>query len=156
MKEIEEKDLLEFRQIDQTNFKQVLELKRPESEDFVAPVVYSLAEAWLYRDEQIINPFAVYVGEKLIAFVMTSEEPHGGVLDIWRILIPEQYTGKGYGTLILQRMIHEAEQKSYDSIQLSYVPGNAMAEHVYRKVGFQATGVVDDGEIVMRLKCKEH
>lgn len=145
-------DVLRFAPIDHTNFSQVLELKRPESEDYVAPVVLSLAEAWLYRDEQIIRPFAVYVGEQLVAFVMTSEEQGTRVLDIWRILIPEEHVNKGYGTRILKTMIANArESKGYDALQLSYVPGNDLAEHVYRKVGFQATGVIDDGEIVMRM-----
>jgi diamine N-acetyltransferase len=83
---------------------------------------------------------------------MTSEEQGTRVLDIWRILIPEEHVNKGYGTRIMETMIANArESKEYDALQLSYVPGNDLAEHVYRKVGFKATGVIDDGEIVMRM-----
>jgi diamine N-acetyltransferase len=52
----------------------------------------------------------------------------------------------------METMIANArESKEYDALQLSYVPGNDLAEHVYRKVGFKATGIIDDGEIVMRM-----
>ena len=60
--------MIELREITQDNYIECLILKaRVENEDFVDPVVYSLAEAWVfYKDTR---PFAIYENEKMIGFV---------------------------------------------------------------------------------------
>lgn len=136
--------------ITKENFYDILDLKRPEHETFVATNAVSLAEAWLYRDKQTVNPRAIYDDSTLVGFVMTQTDVEQRTLDIWRILFPEQYVNRGYGTQLLNLLISEAKQiPDLDRIQLSYVPGNDLAEHVYMKAGFVATGEIEDGEIVM-------
>jgi diamine N-acetyltransferase len=145
--------MIHLEPIDRRNFYQVLELERPAGEPFVAPNSVSLAEAWLYRDENTVHPAAIYDDDTLVGFVMTHDRPEERIRDIWRILIPERYVNRGYGSRTLAILIRRlCADPDYDALVLSYVPGNAAAEHVYRKAGFQATGKIDDGEVVMRYE----
>jgi diamine N-acetyltransferase len=139
-----------LREIDESNFYQVLALRRPEGEEYVAPNNVSLAEAWLYRDEDTINPQAIYDNETLVGFVMTHDDLSRRIRDIWRMLIPVEFENQGYGTMTLQFLIAQARaERRFDALMLSFVPVNSLAQHVYHKVGFVETGAIDDGEVVM-------
>ncbi|MDF7664504.1 GNAT family N-acetyltransferase [Bifidobacterium sp. ESL0763] len=138
-----------LRDIDESNFYQVLAMRRPAGEDYVAPNSVSLAEAWLYRNDHTVHPLAIYDDDVLVGFVMTHDDRSQRVCDIWRILIPEVYVNHGYGSRAIELLGQRAQAAGQVRLRLSYVPGNAMAEHVYAKAGFTATGEIDEGEIVM-------
>ncbi|MDF7640124.1 GNAT family N-acetyltransferase [Bifidobacterium sp. ESL0784] len=138
-----------LRDIDESNFYQILSMHRPKGEKYVAPNSISLAEAWLYRDEHTVRPLAVYDDDELVGFTMTHDDRTKNIRDIWRILIPEEYVNHGYGSQTIQLLAERARTDGFVGLRLSYVPGNALAEHVYRKSGFVPTGAIDDGEIVM-------
>ncbi|KFI44956.1 acetyltransferase [Bifidobacterium bohemicum DSM 22767] len=145
---------VQLRDIDASNFYQVLAMHRPEAEEYVAPNSVSLAEAWLYRNEHTVVPLAIYEGDSLVGFVMTHDDLANNIRDIWRILIPEEHVNHGYGLQTLRFLAQQAQLEGFACLRLSYVPGNALAEHVYRKLGFVPTGEIDDGEIVMeRALC---
>jgi diamine N-acetyltransferase len=80
---------------------------------------------------------------------MTHDDIANNIRDIWRILIPEEHVNRGYGSQTLQLLVQQAQLEGFSCLRLSYVPGNALAEHVYRKLGFVPTGEIDGGEIVM-------
>jgi diamine N-acetyltransferase len=147
--------MIHLEAIDSHNFYDVLKLQRPANEEYVADNSVSLAEAWLYRDSHTVDPRAIYHDDDLAGFVMTNADFEHRILHIWRILIPDNFVNKGYGTQTLRIIINEARSDSrFDAVMLSYVPGNALAEHVYSKTGFTATGAIEDGEIVM--ECRLH
>jgi diamine N-acetyltransferase len=54
---------VQLRDIDESNFYQILAMRRPDGEGYVAPNSVSLAEAWLYRNEHTVVPLAVYEEE---------------------------------------------------------------------------------------------
>lgn len=144
--------MLEFREINEENFMAMLAMKQPPEQDFVAPNVYSLAEAWLYRHTKNIFPFALYKGDTPVGFMMLDADFDKRMLDLWRFMIAVPEQGKGYGQTALRKLVSLArESGKFDYITLSYVPGNDAGEHVYEKCGFTHTGEIDDGEVVMRL-----
>ncbi|MCM1192663.1 MAG: GNAT family N-acetyltransferase [Butyrivibrio sp.] len=145
-----------FQRITEENFMAIMQMKRPEGENFVASNAYSLAQAWLYREAGDVYPFAVYHGEEPVGFMMLDEDSDDRCLVLWRILFPEEHQGKGYGTSAIQQMIQLAKDSGkYDFIILDYVPDNKIAKHVYEKLGFLPTGrIVNDGEIEMKLPLK--
>lgn len=127
-------------------------MKRPEKERFVALNVYSLAQAWLYREAGDVYPFAIYLEEKPVGFMMLDEDLEERCLVIWRIMISEEYRKKGYGIQAMERIIRMADDSGkYDFLILNCHPENAVAMHVYEKAGFRATGELERDEIVMRL-----
>ena len=46
------------------------------------------------------------------------------------------------------------ESGKYDFLLIDYAPDNHIAEHVYKKLGFQPTGVFEHGEYELRLDLK--
>lgn len=145
--------MISFRKITEDNFASIVQMKRPDDEKFVASNVYSLAQAWLYREAGDVYPFAIYHEETPIGFMMLDEDLDERCLVIWRIMFPEEHQGKGYGTQAIKQIIQMAKDSGkYDFIILDYVPENTVAKHVYEKLGFLPTGeIVNNGEIEMKL-----
>ena len=70
-----------------------------------------------------------------------------------RLMIDEKFQGKGYGraaTLVVIEKMRRIEDCK--EIYLSFVPENTNAERLYKSVGFERTGEISEGEIVMRFK----
>ena len=144
--------MISFRAITEENFGTIIRMKRPENEGFVASNAYSLAQAWLYRDNNDVYPFAIYNDEEPVGFMMLDEDLEERCLVIWRIMFPEEHQNKGYGTEAIKKIVELAREcGKYDFMILDYVPENKIAEHVYTKIGFRPTGEESNGEIVLRM-----
>lgn len=61
---------ISIREITEDNFEAVVSMKRPDGEKFVAPNSYSLAQAWLYRENNDVFPYAIYCGENSVGFLL--------------------------------------------------------------------------------------
>lgn len=90
--------MVNFRKITEDNFDAIIKMKRPEGENFVASNAYSLAQAWLYRDDGDVFPFAIYDDDTVVGFMLLEEDLEDQRLDLWRIMFPPENEGKGYGT----------------------------------------------------------
>ncbi len=123
----------------------------PEDQHFVAPNVFSLAQAYIYQPKA--RPFAIMNDGEIVGFIMLDWDEDEHALCIWRLMIATKHQGKGYGQEAIRLAIIMAKEAGvFNRIWLDYAPGNAVAEHVYSKLGFKPTGEVIDGEIVMELK----
>lgn len=143
---------IEFRKITRENFYSLLNMDPGDGGKFVAPNAVSLAEAWLHYEAHDTHPFAVYHAEELVGFMMVHEDRRKAVLDLWRLAIAKDRQGTGYGTAALRRLISLArESGKYACIAIGYMEGNDRARRLYEKLGFYPTGLVEDGEIIMRL-----
>lgn len=144
--------MINFRRITEDNFEEIVRMKRPADEHFVASNTYSLAQAWLFREANDVYPFAIYEDDAAVGFMLLDEDLEERCLIIWRIMFPEENAGKGYGTEALRLIVRLAgESGKYDFMILQCAPDNLRAHHVYEKVGFRDTGEINDGESVMRL-----
>ena len=144
--------MISFRKITEENFRAIVNMKRPENEHFVAANVFSLAQAWLYRENNDVYPFAIYNDEEPIGFMMLDEDLEERCLVIWRLMFPEEHTGKGYGTEAIELVIRLAKESGkYDFMILDCALDNDRARHVYEKVGFKDTGEIENGERIFRL-----
>ena len=149
--------MIHFEKITEDNFSAIIQMKRPLGEHFVASNEYSLAQAWLYRDNNDVYPFAIYNDDVPVGFMMLDEDVEERCLVLWRILFPPEHQNKGYGTQASREIVRLArESGKYDRMILGCVPENRIAEHVYEKLGFEPTGeIVNDGEIEMELRFNE-
>lgn len=144
--------MINFRKITEENFDAIIKMKRPEGENFVASNAFSLAQAWLYRDDGDVFPFAIYDDDTVVGFMLLEEDMEDERLDLWRIMLPPENEGKGYGTAAVKLMIQYAkESRRYKSIGLLCGPKNHNARHIYDKLGFQPTGEICYGDVEMRL-----
>lgn len=155
---------MEFRKITFENFRECRRLSAGKNSDaFVAPNAISLAHAYIaiMNNASDPMPFGIYKGEVMVGFIMMSyiredqdEELNENIYDVWRFMIDEKYQGRGYGKEALLKAIDFLKTKPKgpaESCFLSYAPGNEKAEGLYRDVGFEATGIVVEGEIEMKL-----
>lgn len=144
--------MINFRKITEDNFEDIINMKRPENEHFLATNVKSLAQAWLYKDDNDVFPFAIYNDNTLVGFMMIEENLQEQYLYIWRIMFPNEYMNKGYGSKSLRLLINLAKaSKKYNYLIIDYLPDNKIAKHVYEKLGFKPTGEISNGEVVLRL-----
>lgn len=155
---------MEFRKITFDNYDACRKLNPGKNnEEFVAPNVNSLAAAYVALESNACKPmpFGIYKEEILVGFIMmayiTKEQDKtldDNIYEVWRFMIDEKYQGKGYGKEALLKAVEHMKTKPHgpsDSCFLSYAPGNEKAEGLYTDIGFVATGVIEHGEVQMKL-----
>jgi diamine N-acetyltransferase len=131
----------------------------PAQERFVSSVAESLDEAaatpegapW-YR--------AIYADDEPVGFVMLSWDatPAPGILGpyfLWRLLIDRRYQRQGFGREALSQVVDLLRADGVRELLTSYHPGEGEPWPFYRRFGFEPTGEIDDGEIVLRLDLSD-
>ena len=123
---------------------------RPEQEDLVAPVAWSLADA--YTMPGIAWPRLLYDGGQLVGFIMAAfAVEHESPLFhsyLWRLAIGAEHQGKGYGRFAVGELCHEARRRGHHRLTVSYHAGEHGPEGFYRRLGFHPTGEYNEGETV--------
>jgi diamine N-acetyltransferase len=138
-----------LREITMDNFIECIKLEVTEDQKrFVATNVFSLAEA---KADGVSHPLAICADDRMVGFIMFDFEPKEGRGDISRLMIDTRFQGNGYGRAAMVQVIGRfSEMPECREIQTSFVPANAIAEALYRSLGFERTGEVVDGEIVVK------
>ena len=139
-----------LREITQATLRSILALEvGPEQTQLVAPNAVSLAEA-LFEPKAWYR--AIYADETPVGFMMTFEDPKEPVYYLWRYMIAADYQGHGFGRRALELLIERIKgQPNATEMLVSAVPGPLSPIPFYERLGFQETGEVDHGEIVMKL-----
>lgn len=144
--------MIQFKAITEDHFDDIIHMKRPDGEQFVAPNSISLAQAWLYRDAGDVHPFAICAEEQVVGFMMLEDDDEVPDLILWRMMIAVEHEGKGYGTDAVRLLIRLArESGEYEGINLICHPENQIARHIYDKLGFVPTGKILYGDVELRL-----
>ncbi|HFI0144549.1 TPA: GNAT family N-acetyltransferase [Streptococcus suis] len=140
--------------VNKENFDAVLQVRLAEADERkVASVEYSLAQAWLYREEGHLLPYAVKSGQKVVGFVLLAIQEDKSYY-VWRLLIDSHYQNRGYGKEVIRQVIGLArENPSCHTVTMNYVIGNHKMRYILEKLGFQSVGMVGQ-EIKMELTLK--
>lgn len=140
-----------LREITMDNFLECIKLSvAEEQKHFVATNVFSLAEA---KADGVSHPLAIYAEDRMVGFIMYDFEPKEGRGYISRLMIDTRFQGNGYGRAAMAQVIGRfTEIPECREIQTSFAPANAIAETLYLSLGFERTGEVVDGEIVVRMQ----
>ncbi|HFI0256525.1 TPA: GNAT family N-acetyltransferase [Streptococcus suis] len=140
--------------VDESSFDAVIDLTvSKEEERRVASNIYSLAQAWLYRDSDQIEPLAVWAGTQVVGFVLLAKEGHSWL--IWRLMIDQYQQGRGYGKEALRQIMKRAKADvNCKTIQVSYVVGNHKMRSLLSSLGFRSLGL-NGNEIKMELNVSK-
>lgn len=107
---------------------------------FLEPNSVSIAQS---KFEPTLKPYAIYLEDKVVGFLMYNtllEELDG--YWVYRIMVDENYQGKGIGKKATELMITEiAKLPDAQKIIVGYHPDNVGAHHLYSSLGF-----IDNGD----------
>ncbi|MEU2491106.1 GNAT family N-acetyltransferase [Streptomyces sp. NPDC007883] len=144
-----------LREITEDNRDAVRALRvRRDQKQFVASVSKSLKEAAKTPEA---HPWfrAVYRDDEPVGFVMLAWRPPGGPYRgrhfLWRFLVDKRHQRRGVGREALAQIAALVRADGGTELLTSYEPGDGEPWPFYRKLGFEPTGDIDDGEIVLRL-----
>jgi GNAT superfamily N-acetyltransferase len=143
-----------LREITDDNRQAVCALRvRGRQKRFVASVSGSLRDA---AKAPKAHPWyrAVYCGDEPVGFVMLSwnarKGPHGHYF-LWRLLIDKRHQRRGIGRAVLTQIVDLVRADGGTDLLTGYEPGKGGPRPFYQRFGFQPTGEIDGGEIVLRL-----
>ncbi len=145
--------MVELKPITEDNFLDAFNLKLASGqESFVSHPIRSLAQAYVYRDQ--CQPFGIYAEGVMVGYVMVIYDYDIPEYDIWHMMIDESRQGHGYGREALDRVIDYIRTKPFgdsNRIALTCNKDNSIAQKLYEKKGFAATGAEYDDEIEMAM-----
>jgi diamine N-acetyltransferase len=151
----------ELRPVTKDNWKELINLKvREDQRHFVATNVYSIAQSQFGDDDEghwNLHPYGIYDGNTPVGFLMYGynfEHPTQQAFII-RLMVDDQYQGKGYGRFGMQKMleIFRADER-IRTVGISYEPENEAARSLYVSLGFAETGEISNGEVVALLQLQ--
>lgn len=95
----------------------------------------------------VVIAFDIFLDEKLIGFAM-FEKVTKRTYFLWDYAIDATCQNKGYGTKALLAL-GEMMKRDYGikKMTTTYIWGNEHAKHVYEKVGFIETSVIDEPDV---------
>lgn len=143
-------ETVSLREITPDNWEKIIKLSvRDDQKGFVASNVYSLAEARIFPD---CVPLAIYAAEQPVGFLMYTYVQERSQWWIFRLMIAAEEQGKGYGRAAMRQVIARMQAlPGCEQIFISFEPENAVAEGLYRSLGFVSNNEVWGGEVVYRL-----
>lgn len=137
------------------NYEAALALSvRPDQADLVAPVVNSLAEAYVFADRAW--PRLIYDEDRLVGFLMAfldlpwapERNPEDLRSGLWRLNIAADAQGNGYGRFAVEAVCGEIRARGGTQAYVSWQPRAGGPEKFYLKLGFRPTGEQSGGETV--------
>ena len=142
---------LRLEPVTQENVRAACMLKlRTGQEDLVAPVAWSLADAYTVPD--VAWPRLIYDGDQLVGFIMAAFDPEDEDplfhSYLWRLNIGAEHQGKGYGRFAVDELCQEAVRRGHHRLTVGYHAGQHGPEAFYRRLGFRPTGACNEGETV--------
>ena len=118
--------MISLHPINEKNFKEVTNLSiYPYQQQYVASTTYSLAQCYLYRDNNDVFPFAIIFDNQIIGFILFDEDLDEKNLLIWRLIIDKTEQQKGYGKKVLHYILELLNQiDTYNSLTISCIESN--------------------------------
>jgi diamine N-acetyltransferase len=129
---------------------------RPDQEHAVAPVVKSLAEAYVHPE--VAWPRLIVDGERPVGFLMAFFDidwNEDGTLirsGLWRLNIAAGDQGRGYGRFAVESVAAEIRRRGGRHLYVSWHPGPTGPERFYLGLGFRPTGETSGGQTVAVLE----
>jgi diamine N-acetyltransferase len=149
---------IHLRDITRDNYREVGKLKVADNQThFVATNPWSLTQS---KYEPGLTPLGIYDDDTPVGFMMFEDgvsDTHIPEWSIWRVMIDARYQGRGYGRAAMKLLLARLRRESHGhkEILISFEPENVAAKELYVSLGFEDTGMLDEGELVYRLRIED-
>lgn len=112
--------------VDESCFEEVIRLEVEVSDkDFVASNLRSLAEEWLYRENEDVFSYVILTSEHVVGFALLEKDKEEQHFLVWRLMIDKKFQGQGSGKSSLKSIIKIASDEAvYPYVQVDYVKEN--------------------------------
>lgn len=142
--------MIRLQLVNEENFEQVTQLKLDKEDGrCVASPLYALAQSWLHRDDELIFPYAVLSGNKVVGFVQLVKHQNKQEWLIWRLMIDREQRNQGFGKETLRQIIRLAQSDAFcQRLTVEYVIGNHRMRGLLESFGFESKGF-EKGQISM-------
>jgi diamine N-acetyltransferase len=126
---------------------------RPGQEQFVTPVSYAEADAY-------VNPTTTWArvvldGDDVVGFVRGNFDPDHPREEfrscIWRINVDANAQGRGIGKFAVHALADEARARGFGTVTVIWEPGEEGPGEFFRRIGFVETGETEFGEKIGAL-----
>jgi diamine N-acetyltransferase len=131
---------------------------RPDQDHLVAPVVKSLAEAYVHPTvawPRLIRDGGLPVGFLMGFFDADFAEGKGDPdlrSGLWRLNVAVGAQGRGVGRFAVDSVAAEVRRRGGDRLTTTWHPGPDGPEGFYRALGFRTTGELSGGQVVGELR----
>ncbi|MFJ7337054.1 GNAT family N-acetyltransferase [Streptomyces sp. NPDC101110] len=125
---------------------------RPDQEHLVAPVVKSLAEAYVHPGAAW--PRLIVDGDRPVGFLMACldidwyEDGSEFRSGLWRLNIAAGEQGRGYGRFAVESVAAELRRRGTKQLYVTWHPGPAGPEGFYSGLGFRPNGETSGDQTV--------
>jgi diamine N-acetyltransferase len=140
--------MITFREVDQSNIKEVLLISLHEhQEGFIESVAQCLEEA---EEREEWCPVGIYHENDLIGFAMYGAFSSKRYTWIDRIMIDKRFQGQGFGRQAMQALIDiVCDKYDVNKVYLSLYEDNKVAMKLYKELGFAYINQKDkNGELI--------
>jgi diamine N-acetyltransferase len=147
--------MLSLEAITEKNYEAALAVTvRSDQEDLVEPVVRSLAEAYVFRDNAW--PRLIRDGDRVVGFLMAfldipwapDIDPDDRRSGLWRLNIAADAQGNGYGRFAVEAVCGEIRSRGGSRAYVTWEPRAGGPEAFYLTLGFRPTGEHSGGQPV--------
>ena len=120
-----------------------------QQQKMVADNAISIAQAH-FSDKAWFR--AIYADQTPVGFIMLHDDAQAGEYFLWRLMVAAPHQGKGYGRRAIEALVEYVRTRpGAKELLASYVPIEGGPKDFYLKLGFEPTGQVEHGEVVIRL-----
>ncbi|MFF9563258.1 GNAT family N-acetyltransferase [Leifsonia sp. NPDC014704] len=141
---------LRIEELSTSNLRGLRDLRlAPGQERFVAPVLESIAEAYVTPTTW---PRAIVGNGEVVGLVMANWDPDSEReafrAGIWRLNVDEKAQGRGVGRFVVNEVAAEARRRGVSRLTVLCERGDGGPENFYLACGFVPTGEELFGEVV--------
>jgi diamine N-acetyltransferase len=121
----------------------------PPKKHMVAPNAVSIAQAHFSEYAWFR---AIFAGDTPVGFIMLYDDPEEPEYFLWRLMVAEQYHGRGFGRRAIELLVEYVKTRPGAKVlETSCGQGPGSPEDFFKRIGFERNGEIHSEEVGLSL-----